>query len=160
MLGASRGQGRSLGIFVSQLLEQSLALSTAQKTFNIPNPRPCLLPPHSHSVLLDSYLVAQSEEDQSEESETQDQSGVGRAQDQSEVGRAQEQDGVGGAQDHSTSHQVWSSARPRALATLEAWGKVSGRGWGLVHFVYGGWGGEGSADEMPTEWRRVGWWLL
>ncbi|KAM7233781.1 hypothetical protein CapIbe_015917 [Capra ibex] len=60
---------------------------------------------HDHSVLLDSYLVAQSEEDQSEESETQDQSGVGRAQDQSEVGRAQEQDGVGGAQDHSTSHQ-------------------------------------------------------
>ncbi|XP_052512193.1 cyclic nucleotide-gated cation channel beta-1 [Budorcas taxicolor] len=69
---------------------------------------------HDHSVLLDSYLVAQSEEDQSEESETQDQSEVGRAQDQSEVGGAQdqsevggaqEQDGVGGAQDHSTSHQ-------------------------------------------------------
>ncbi|XP_017918644.1 PREDICTED: cyclic nucleotide-gated cation channel beta-1 [Capra hircus] len=60
---------------------------------------------HDHSVLLDSYLVAQSEEDQSEESETQDQSGVGRAQDQSEVGGAQEQDGVGRAQDHSTSHQ-------------------------------------------------------
>uniref|UniRef100_A0AC11E2I8 Uncharacterized protein n=1 Tax=Ovis aries TaxID=9940 RepID=A0AC11E2I8_SHEEP len=76
-----------------------------------------------HSVLLDSYLVAQSEEDQSEESETQDQSEVGGAQDQSEVGGAQdqsevggaqdqsevggaqEQDGVGGAQDHSTSHQ-------------------------------------------------------
>ncbi|KAG5200486.1 hypothetical protein JEQ12_005020 [Ovis aries] len=78
---------------------------------------------HDHSVLLDSYLVAQSEEDQSEESETQDQSEVGGAQDQSEVGGAQdqsevggaqdqsevggaqEQDGVGGAQDHSTSHQ-------------------------------------------------------
>uniref|UniRef100_A0AAA9U2S0 Cyclic nucleotide gated channel subunit beta 1 n=1 Tax=Bos taurus TaxID=9913 RepID=A0AAA9U2S0_BOVIN len=85
-----------------------------------------------HSVLLDSYLVPQSEEDQSEESETQDQSEVGGAQaqgevggaqalseesetqDQSEVGGAQaqgevggaqEQDGVGGAQDQSTSHQ-------------------------------------------------------
>ncbi|XP_070307341.1 cyclic nucleotide-gated channel beta-1 [Odocoileus virginianus] len=58
-----------------------------------------------HSVLLDSYLVAQSEEDQSEESETQEQSEVGGAQDQSEVGGAQEQDEVGGAQDQSTSHQ-------------------------------------------------------
>ena len=109
---------------------QSLALSTTGKTFNIPNPRPCLLPPRSHSVLLDSYLVPQSEEDQSEESETQDQSEVGGAQaqgevggaqDQSEVGGAQEQDGVGGAQDQSTSHQVWSSARPRSLATLDSW---------------------------------------
>ncbi|KAB0383096.1 hypothetical protein FD755_005013 [Muntiacus reevesi] len=67
-----------------------------------------------HSVLLDSYLVAQSEEDQSEESETQEQSEVGGAQEQSEVGgdqeqsevgRTQEQDEVGAAQDQSTSHQ-------------------------------------------------------
>ncbi|CAN0019181.1 unnamed protein product [Rangifer tarandus platyrhynchus] len=49
-----------------------------------------------HSVLLDSYVVAQSEEHQSEESETQEQSEVGGAQEQSEVG---------GAQDQSTSHQ-------------------------------------------------------
>ncbi|KAB0352426.1 hypothetical protein FD754_017283 [Muntiacus muntjak] len=67
-----------------------------------------------HSVLLDSYLVAQSEEDQSEESETQEQSEVGGAQEKSEVGGAQEQSEVGGtqeqdevgaAQDQSTSHQ-------------------------------------------------------
>ncbi|KAF4010736.1 hypothetical protein G4228_002527 [Cervus hanglu yarkandensis] len=58
-----------------------------------------------HSVLLDSYLVAQSEEDQSEESETQEQSEVGGAQEQSEVGGAQEQSEVGGTQDQSTSHQ-------------------------------------------------------
>ncbi|XP_045019343.1 cyclic nucleotide-gated cation channel beta-1 isoform X2 [Bubalus bubalis] len=51
-----------------------------------------------HSVLLDSYLVPQSEEDQSEESETQDQSEVGGAQAQSEVGGAQDQSEVGGAQ--------------------------------------------------------------
>lgn len=65
--------------------------------------------------------MPQSEEDRSEESETQDQSEVGGAQAQGEVGGAQEQDGVGGAQDQSTSHQVWSSARPRAPATLDSW---------------------------------------
>ena len=46
---------------------------------------------------------------------------MGGAQAQGEVGGAQEQDGVGGAQDQSTSHQVWSSARPRAPATLDSW---------------------------------------
>ena len=73
--------------------------------------------------------MALSEEDQSEESETREQS---------EVGGAQEQDEVGGAQGQSTSHQVWSSARPHAQAALEAWAEVSGRLWGHVHFVYGG----------------------
>ena len=91
--------------------------------------------------------MAHSEEDQSEESETREQSEVGGAQEhdevggaqeQSEVGGAQEQDEVGGAQGQSTSHQVWSSARPHAQATLEAWAEVSGRLWGHVHFVYGG----------------------
>nr|AAC26129.1 cyclic nucleotide-gated channel beta subunit 1e [Bos taurus] len=64
----------------------------------------------NHSVLLDSYLVPQSEEDRSEESETQDQSEVGGAQAQGEVGGAQalseesetqDQSEVGGAQDQS-----------------------------------------------------------
>lgn len=67
-----------------QLLAQSLALSTVQETFNTPNPSPSLLPPRSHSVLLDSCLVAQGGEDQS---------------------------GVGGTEHQSASHQVWNSTR-------------------------------------------------
>lgn len=38
------GEDLSLGVFVPQLLAQSLALSTVQETFNTPNPSPSLCP--------------------------------------------------------------------------------------------------------------------